>query len=121
MARIIGLCWTVRQSTDAKEKIGRSLRGTATRRRIRSDLDPLIELRERLRSRGALLAVDDAGSGYSGLQQIAAIKPQMVKLDRAIVSGVDGDEVKLALTELLGEFAGRIDAWLLAEGIEAWG
>jgi EAL domain-containing protein (putative c-di-GMP-specific phosphodiesterase class I) len=84
-------------------------------------LDPLIELRERLRSRGALLAVDDAGSGYSGLQQIAAIKPQLVKLDRAIVAGMDGDEVKLALTELLGEFAGRIDAWLLAEGIEAWG
>jgi EAL domain-containing protein (putative c-di-GMP-specific phosphodiesterase class I) len=86
-----------------------------------TDLAPLLELRDRLRSRGALLAVDDAGSGYSGLQQIAAIKPQMVKLDRAIVSGVDGDEVKLALTELLGEFAGRIDAWLLAEGIEAWG
>jgi EAL domain-containing protein (putative c-di-GMP-specific phosphodiesterase class I) len=86
-----------------------------------TDLDPLIELRERLRSRGALLAVDDAGSGYSGLQQIAAIKPQMVKLDRAIVAGLDGDEVKLALTELLGEFAGRIDAWLLAEGIEGWG
>jgi EAL domain-containing protein (putative c-di-GMP-specific phosphodiesterase class I) len=86
-----------------------------------TQLDPLIELRERLRSRGALLAVDDAGSGYSGLQQIAAIKPQLVKLDRAIVAGVDGDEVKLALTELLGEFAGRIDAWLLAEGIEAWG
>ena len=85
-----------------------------------TDLDPLMDLRDRLRSRGALLAVDDAGSGYSGLQQIAAIKPQLVKLDRAIVNGVDGDEVKLALTELLGEFAGRIDAWLLAEGIEAW-
>ena len=85
-----------------------------------TELDPLIDLRDRLRSRGALLAVDDAGSGYSGLQQIASIKPQLVKLDRAIVAGVDGDEVKLALTELLGEFAGRIDAWLLAEGIEAW-
>ncbi len=83
-------------------------------------LDPLIDLRDRLRSRGALLAVDDAGTGYSGLQQIAPIKPQLVKLDRAIVAGVDGDEVKLALTELLGEFAGRIDAWLLAEGVEAW-
>ena len=86
-----------------------------------TDLAPLVHLREQLRSRGALLAVDDAGSGYSGLQQIASIKPQMVKLDRAIVAGMDGDEVKLALTELLGEFAGRIDAWLLAEGIEAWG
>ena len=32
-----------------------------------TDLDPFIDLRDRLRSRGALLAVDDAGSGYSGL------------------------------------------------------
>ncbi|RBY78240.1 EAL domain-containing protein [Geodermatophilus sp. TF02-6] len=86
-----------------------------------ADLRTLLDLREKLRSRGALLAVDDAGAGYSGLRQIASIKPQMVKLDRTLVTGVDGDEVKLALTEVLGEFAGRIDAWLLAEGIEAWG
>jgi hypothetical protein len=86
-----------------------------------ADLRPLVDLRDRLRAKGALLALDDAGSGYSGLQQITQFRPQLIKLDRALVAGVDGDEVKLALVEMLGEFGGRIDAWLLAEGIETWG
>lgn len=85
------------------------------------DLRPLVDLRDRLRARGALLALDDAGSGYSGLQQITQFRPQPIKLDRALVTGVDGDEIKLPLVEMLGEFSGRIDAWLLAEGIETWG
>jgi hypothetical protein len=65
-----------------------------------------------------LIALDDAGSGYSGLQQLAALRPQVVKLDRALVSDADTDPVRVALAEMLGEFAGRIDAWLLAEGVE---
>jgi EAL domain-containing protein (putative c-di-GMP-specific phosphodiesterase class I) len=82
------------------------------------DLDVLRQQCDDLRMRGALIALDDAGSGYSGLQQLAALRPQVVKLDRALVSDADTDPVRVALAEMLGEFAGRIDAWLLAEGIE---
>ena len=82
------------------------------------DLAALRRQCDDLRMRGALIALDDAGSGYSGLQQLAALRPQVVKLDRALVSDADTDPVRVALTEMLGEFAGRIDAWLLAEGIE---
>lgn len=89
-----------------------------TEHRAVVDLHPLIELRDQLAARGALLALDDAGSGYSGLQQMMSFRPHIIKLDRAIVADIDRDEVKLALAELLGEFGGRIDAWLLAEGIE---
>jgi hypothetical protein len=41
-----------------------------------------------------------------------------VTLDRALVPGVDGDRTRLALVELVGAFAGRIDARLLADGVE---
>jgi EAL domain-containing protein (putative c-di-GMP-specific phosphodiesterase class I) len=82
------------------------------------DLAALRRQTDELRERGALIALDDAGSGYSGLQQLAALRPQIVKLDRALVSDADTDPVRVALAEMLGEFAGRIDAWLLAEGIE---
>src|SRR3954464_5973501 len=82
------------------------------------DLAALRRQCDELRARGALIALDDAGSGYSGLQQLAALRPQVVKLDRALVSDADTDPVRVALAEMLGEFAGRIDAWLLAEGIE---
>jgi EAL domain-containing protein (putative c-di-GMP-specific phosphodiesterase class I) len=75
----------------------------------------------RLRAAGALIAVDDAGSGYAGLTHLLALRPSMIKLDRALVQDVDQDEAKRALVEMVGTFAGRIDAWLLAEGIERAG
>ncbi|MEZ5409892.1 MAG: EAL domain-containing protein [Acidimicrobiales bacterium] len=74
-----------------------------------------------LRTGGALFAVDDAGSGYAGLQQILQLRPAILKLDRALVAGIDGDEAKTALVEMLGLFANRVDAWVLAEGVETEG
>jgi EAL domain-containing protein (putative c-di-GMP-specific phosphodiesterase class I) len=82
------------------------------------DTQPLVALLARLRAAGASIALDDAGSGYSGLQQLAQLRPDFVKLDRALVDHADRDEAKLALAELLGSYAGRLDAWLLVEGIE---
>jgi len=71
-----------------------------------------------LRSRGAYLAVDDAGAGYASLSHVLALRPDFVKLDQSLVSGLAEDEAKLALVEMFGQFAGRIDSWLLAEGVE---
>ncbi len=72
----------------------------------------------RLRSQGARFALDDAGSGYSGLQQILKLRPSILKIDRALIAGIDADEAKVALLEGMGRFADRIDAWILAEGVE---
>jgi EAL domain-containing protein (putative c-di-GMP-specific phosphodiesterase class I) len=83
---------------------------------------PLFEaVLHRLRRDGALVAIDDAGAGYSGLQQILRVRPAIIKLDREIVRGIDTDEAKAALVEMMGVFANRIDAWILAEGIETMG
>jgi EAL domain-containing protein (putative c-di-GMP-specific phosphodiesterase class I) len=71
-----------------------------------------------LRAAGAAIAVDDAGAGYASLQHIVALRPQFVKLDRWLVANLDEDEAKLAVIEALGTFASRIDAWMVAEGIE---
>jgi EAL domain-containing protein (putative c-di-GMP-specific phosphodiesterase class I) len=79
------------------------------------DLSELCRETERLRERGALLALDD---GCSGLRQMAALRPQIVTLDRALVSEADADPVRIALAEMVGELAGTIDARLLAEGLE---
>jgi EAL domain-containing protein (putative c-di-GMP-specific phosphodiesterase class I) len=74
-----------------------------------------------LRAAGALIAVDDAGAGYAGLRHLLSLRPALIKVDRALVQGVDRDAAKLALIEMLGAFAGRVDAWLLAEGVETVG
>jgi hypothetical protein len=55
------------------------------------------------------------------LQQILTLKPDILKVDRSLIEGIDVDESKAALVEMFGIFADRIDAWLLAEGVETVG
>jgi EAL domain-containing protein (putative c-di-GMP-specific phosphodiesterase class I) len=99
----------------------RDLRRVVVRLTEHTPVDDLAALKrqtEELRERGALIALDDAGSGCSRLQQMAELRPQVVTLDRALVTDADTDPVRAALAEVVGEFAGKIDAWLLAEGLE---
>lgn len=84
-------------------------------------IDSYAELQDELqmlRGAGALVALDDAGAGYAGLQHVLTVRPSIIKLDRSLVSRIDEDEAKSALVEQFGVLAGRIDAWLLAEGVE---
>lgn len=78
-------------------------------------LEPVIE---RLRGAGAMLAIDDAGSGYAGLTHLLGLRPDFLKLDRVLVTRLQHDEAKRTLVEMIGVLAGRLDAWLLAEGVE---
>src|SRR6478609_1564408 len=82
------------------------------------DVRALVKVLDGLRERGAVIAVDDAGSGYSGLKQLLELRPQLIKLDRELVSNVHEDTAKIALVQMLGELVGRLDGWLLAEGVE---
>lgn len=71
-----------------------------------------------VRQAGGMVAMDDAGTGYAGLSQLLTLRPHIVKLDRELITGVDTDPVKAALVEVFGDLAGRMDTWVLAEGIE---
>jgi EAL domain-containing protein (putative c-di-GMP-specific phosphodiesterase class I) len=73
---------------------------------------------DRARAAGARVAVDDAGAGYASLQHVLRLRPEYVKLDRGLIADADVDPAKLALIEAVGLFAGRLDAALVAEGIE---
>ena len=72
-----------------------------------------------LRSRGARIALDDAGAGYAGLEQLMRLRPDVIKLDRGLISDVPGDPAALALLQALVGFARRIEATVCAEGIES--
>ncbi|MBX6372041.1 MAG: EAL domain-containing protein [Acidothermus sp.] len=82
------------------------------------DIPTTRDILQQLRDHGAMIAMDDAGSGYSGLQRLLALRPELMKIDRSLVSGIDADEAKKACVEMLGVLANRLDAWLLAEGVE---
>ena len=72
-----------------------------------------------LRRRGALIAIDDAGAGYSGLNQLMRVRPDVVKIDRALIAGIHEDPARVALVESFVRFATGIGAGVCAEGIES--
>ena len=76
---------------------------------------------ERLRSAGGVIAVDDTGAGYAGLHHLISVRPEIIKLDRTLVAGIDRDRPRRALVEMFGAFANRFDARVLAEGVETTG
>ncbi|MGR3433382.1 MAG: sensor domain-containing phosphodiesterase [Shimia sp.] len=80
--------------------------------------EPLLAQLDRLRFSGVRLAVDDAGAGYSGLQHIVRLRPDLIKLDVSLTTGIDGDLVRRSLAAALLRFAGEIDGKIVAEGVE---
>lgn len=71
-----------------------------------------------LAARGTLVAVDDIGAGYSGLGQLAALRPSYLKLDRALVRGIDGDSARASLLRFLVDYSSSTGGMLVAEGVE---
>ena len=81
--------------------------------------DPAIhEALADLRARGARLAVDDTGAGYAGLTHVMRLQPDIIKLDRALTTGVDTDPAKAPLISSFVRYARDIDAAVCAEGVE---
>jgi EAL domain-containing protein (putative c-di-GMP-specific phosphodiesterase class I)/ActR/RegA family two-component response regulator len=61
----------------------------------RSSIEGVPDVRDRIRRLRALgfrIAVDDLGSGYSGLTSFAQLEPDFVKLDRALITGIDAND-----------------------------
>jgi PAS domain S-box-containing protein len=83
-----------------------------------SEYGPLIAALAPLRKRGLRVAVDDAGSGFASMRHVLHIRPDIIKLDRCLITGIDDDEGQRALGAAVAEFARQIGANLVAEGIE---
>ena len=78
----------------------------------------VLDALDAVREQGAMVAMDDVGAGYSGLAQLLRVRPHMVKLDRALVSGLGVDPATRAMLRALGDLAASMDAWVLVEGVE---
>jgi EAL domain-containing protein (putative c-di-GMP-specific phosphodiesterase class I) len=75
----------------------------------------------RFRDHGISVAVDDAGAGYASLNTIARLKPDFLKFDMALVRDIDTDRVKQELLATVQDLGKRVDARVIAEGIETEG
>jgi EAL domain-containing protein (putative c-di-GMP-specific phosphodiesterase class I) len=82
------------------------------------DYDALNVALTALRRRGLRLAVDDAGAGFSSLNHILLIRPDIVKLDVSLTRDVDSDVARRSLVSGLRHFTTEIGADCVAEGVE---
>lgn len=82
------------------------------------DYDYLCEIVWELRGMGAQLAIDDVGAGYSGLNHILQLKPQILKLDLQIIENIHCDTMKQAMVTGMVNFAKCTGMEIIAEGIE---
>lgn len=73
---------------------------------------------DRLRAHGVRLAIDDTGAGFASLRHILRLSPDIIKLDRTLVSGIEADRNVQALAAGLITFAKHLGADIVAEGIE---
>lgn len=78
----------------------------------------LAEVVARYREAGARIAIDDFGAGYSQLDRVLALQPDILKLDMrlfqaAALGGPSGDVVKA-----LAQMAEKTGCWIIAEGVE---
>jgi len=81
--------------------------------------DLVMSVLQEVKSRGNLqLVVDDLGAGYSNLKSIADLEPQVVKLDRGLVAGVDKNPRQRQLVSSVVALCRDLKARVVVEGIE---
>jgi EAL domain-containing protein (putative c-di-GMP-specific phosphodiesterase class I) len=73
----------------------------------------------RLREYGVRVAVDDVGSGFASFRHVTRVNPEILKLDRSLVCGIDEDPVRQSLASAIVSFARDVGAIVVSEGIES--
>ncbi|KQM62809.1 diguanylate phosphodiesterase [Sphingomonas sp. Leaf17] len=73
---------------------------------------------EAYRARGFTTAIDDFGAGYAGLGLIADLRPDMLKIDMALVRDIDTSAARRTIVAAVLGMADALGVRCIAEGIE---
>jgi EAL domain-containing protein (putative c-di-GMP-specific phosphodiesterase class I) len=72
----------------------------------------------RLRSQGFKIAIDDVGTGNSGLEMLRSVDAEYVKIDRSIVVAAATEPGSRAVLKAMATYAHETGSFVIAEGIE---
>ena len=70
------------------------------------------------RAQGYRIALDDFGSGYAGQTALLAVRPDVIKIDAKLVTGIAQDPWRQAMVLSIVRVATALDIAVIAEGIE---
>ena len=88
---------------------------------FRADPELLEQKFQAVRQRGARLAIDDYGSGFSNEKTLLQISPDYIKIDISLVKNVDTDQDKQNLVSNIVGYAHPRNIRVIAEGVETLG
>ena len=89
-----------------------------TERGAIGDFDRFREQIDKLRALGFRIALDDLGAGYASLNAVALLEPDFLKIDMAIVRGIEESLSRTRLVRRIVEFADDQGIRVIAEGVE---
>ncbi len=73
---------------------------------------------KKLRRKGIRIALDDTRAGYASLNSISFVLPDIIKVDRSLISDINGNKLKESMLQGLLHIAKEANALVVAEGIE---
>ena len=81
--------------------------------------DLVMSVLKEVKARGDVkLVIDDLGAGYSNLKSIADLEPNIVKLDRGLILGIDRSARQRQLVTSVVRLCREFNAKVVAEGVE---
>ena len=90
-----------------------------TERQVIENLNLYREAMHAFTDLGFSFAIDDLGAGYSGLETVATLRPNYLKIDMALVRDVHQKRVSQQVVKAIMEMAVGMGATVIAEGIQA--
>ncbi len=83
-----------------------------------TDIEALIAFVNYNKKKGFLIALDDIGSGYSGLMRVSILKPDIIKIDKSLITGISNKKSNQIIVRSLTELGHRLGVLVTGEGIE---
>jgi EAL domain-containing protein (putative c-di-GMP-specific phosphodiesterase class I) len=83
------------------------------------ELEKLIGVVKEYRKHGMKVAIDDFGAGYSQLERVIAIRPDMIKLDMELFKQASKGGIEHDIVQLITNLCKRTGCRLVCEGVES--
>lgn len=84
----------------------------------RLDSEHILNILHTYRDLGFKTAIDDFGAGYSGLDLLSRFQPDVVKLDMALIRGIDQSDVKKCMVSHVARMLTDLGIMVVCEGVE---
>lgn len=85
-----------------------------------TDLEKLKPIIDEYRACGVQVAMDDFGAGYSGLKLLSRLKPDLIKLDMALVHAMDEDRTAQVIVKAIVQACYELGIATIGEGVETY-